>query len=219
MSIEAGPDVLRRVGLNGPIFPGAWAMAQPARATYAVNAAATPQPEHPTMRPTPQPDPGLSPQVAAHDTGKLADADRDTPATGLAAHAAAPAAPRCPSCRSRLLRTWRLPSDRILNFFVALYRYRCHAHHCRWEGNICKSRAWPFHAHNDQYPLDREAGRTVPRTFVACMQLSVAAAAVVFVAAHTDWMPSESMAISQAGSEPASVSAVAGITPVASKGR
>jgi len=99
---------------------------------------------------------------------------------------------------------------------VALHRYRCQAHHCRWEGNIRRSRSSPSTDHSDHDPLDLKPGRTVPLTFVACMVLSIAAVGIVFVAAHTDWMPSMSLAIPDAGSDTASASAA--ITPVSSKG-
>jgi hypothetical protein len=164
------------------------------------------------MRSTPSYDPGFRPQGVEPISGTGMDEDWNTPATAPAEHATAPL---CPCCQGRLLRTWRRPGDRILNFFVALHRYRCQEHHCRWEGNIRRSRTSPSATQGNHAPLDQTQDRTVPVTFVACMLLSLAAATVVFVAAHTDWMPSMLMAISDAG--PETVSASAAITPVASK--
>jgi hypothetical protein len=168
------------------------------------------------MRSTPSYAPGFPPQGVEQISGPLPGEKRTTPATALAEYATASPALLCPCCRGHLIRTWRRPGDRVLNFFVALHRYRCQAHHCRWEGNIRRARASPSAAHGDHDPLDQTPGRTVPVTFVACMLLSLAAAAVVFVAAQPDWMPSMLMAISDAGSKTASASAA--ITPVASKG-
>ena len=43
---------------------------------------------------------------------------------------------KCPVCSGYAVRVRRRYTDRIINLFVAVHRYKCQDHHCQWQGNI-----------------------------------------------------------------------------------
>ena len=60
-----------------------------------------------------------------------------TPATSTASTSAC----ACPLCDGPLKRVARRPYDRLVSLFAPVYRYRCHAFQCRWEGTLAVSLA------------------------------------------------------------------------------
>jgi hypothetical protein len=42
----------------------------------------------------------------------------------------------CPLCGCSLIRARRRPIDRFISVFHRVYRYRCYAADCSWEGNL-----------------------------------------------------------------------------------
>lgn len=48
--------------------------------------------------------------------------------------AAQPAFLACPVCQGLLKRSWNRPTDRVVNRFLRVQRYRCNGQKCQWQG-------------------------------------------------------------------------------------
>lgn len=99
----------------------------------------------------------------------------------------------CPLCAGDVLRTARRPVDRVAGWISSTRRYRCQSFRCQWEGNLQRQRS-AFRKttrYNSLRGLGAEtepADRSLPKTFIVSMVLSVLGTVFVLVAGSTDWM-------------------------------
>lgn len=47
-----------------------------------------------------------------------------------------PHSPACPMCQQRTFRVHRRPIDLLFSVFIPIWRFRCEAMGCPWEGNV-----------------------------------------------------------------------------------